>query len=294
MDDVRWIDRTLGKIKKRLGKLKGVKYVPSLERTLEKADKKLEQVKEEVKDVEKPEADAGWTMLSTTLNEWVSTNKRFRGGKEYAEVILPKKGYRSSQGVNIKYKNLQGFPTTSAELAYDLYVDKDWDPVKGGKLPGLFVNNGTGGKEYKKNDASYRIMWRRGGQLVGYLYPCGNQGNIAKNQGKEFLEACHHEFPPAGIDLWRHTKEKVHLKKGQWNAVRMGWTLNDPKTSNAQVWLEVNGVLLKVTDARITDKPDKTPCCGIQWSLWYGGSNASWAPSSDQSFKFKNIRYKTS
>lgn len=293
MDDVNWIDRTISKVKKRLTNLKGVKHVASIERKLEKVDKKLDKVKDELQDTNDTNNNDGWTELSTTLNGWSSDNKRFRGGKDYAEVTLPKKGYRSKDGVNIKYKNLDGFPTTSAELSYELYVDDDWQPVKGGKLPGLFINNGTGGKNYKKNDASYRIMWRRGGQLVGYLYPCTDQGDMSKNQGEEFMEACDDEFPPAGIDLWRRTKDKVYLKPGKWNTVRMGWTLNDPKTSNARVWLEVNGTLLSVSDARITDKPHKNQCCGIQWSLWYGGSNASWAPSRDQSFKFRNIRYKT-
>jgi len=292
-NNVNWVSKTLGKIKKRLKKVNG--NVSKIEKHVERADKALEEIKAAAA-AQDNSGDGGksWITLPTTLIGWTSNTSRFRGGMEYAEVILPKKGFRSNQGVNIKYDKLKGFPATTAELSYDLFVDKDWDPVKGGKLPGLIVNKGTGGKDYAKNDASYRIMWRRGGQLVGYLYPCTDQGNIKKNQGREFLEACNSEFPDAGIDLWRNTKEKVHLKKGEWNSVTMGWTLNDPKTSNAKIWLVVNGKRLDLSDGRITDASDKNKCSGIQWSMWYGGSNASWAPSKDQSFKFKNIRYRTS
>lgn len=290
--DVSWIKKTIKKAKSALNKV-DVKEEKSIKRHLDAAVDKLETPKETKPNNDKRQEEGkGWTDLSCTLAGWAGDNKRFKGGKEYAEVILPKNGFRSQDGVNSKYK-LKGFPTKTAELSYELFVDKDWDPVKGGKLPGLYIGKGTGGKAYEENDGSFRIMWRRGGQLVGYLYPCTDQGNIKKNQGREFLEACGHEFPEAGIDLWRTTKDKVFLKKGEWNKVTMGWTLNDPKTSNGQIWLEVNGTRLYVKDARITDKPDKNQCCGVQWSMWYGGSNESWAPSKDQSFKFRNIKYHT-
>lgn len=294
--DVSWIKKTIKKAKNALKKV-DVKHEKSIKRHLDAAVDKLDTAEKEKQNTNMGNRDNNkddaWTELSTTLEGWGrGDTKRFKGGKEYAEVVLPKNGFRSQAGVNSKYK-LKGFPTKSAELSYELFVDKDWDPVKGGKLPGLYIGKGTGGKAYEENDGSFRIMWRRGGQLVGYLYPCTDQGNIKKNQGREFLEACGHEFPEAGIDLWRSTKDKVFLKKGEWNKVCMGWTLNDPKTSNGQIWLEVNGTRFCVKDARITDKPDKNQCSGVQWSMWYGGSNASWAPSKDQSFKFRNIKYHT-
>lgn len=287
-----WVDKTLQKIKQKLKK--SGKDIKKVEKHIDRADKALEKVMGDTAAAPATTTDKSTSReLPTTLVGWASNTSRFRGGMDHCEVILPKKGFRSQQGVNIKYDKLSGFPTTTAELSYEVFVERDWDPVKGGKLPGLFINNGTGGKDYAKNDGSYRIMWRRGGQLVGYLYPCTDQGNISKNQGPEFLEACNKEFPDAGIDLWRDTKEKVHLKKGEWNSVTMGWTLNDPKTSNAKIWLIVNGTKLQVNDGRITEHSDKNKCCGIQWSMWYGGSNASWAPSKDQTFKFRKISYRT-
>lgn len=221
-------------------------------------------------------------------------NKRFRAGATVATVLLPAGKVRSRDGVNNKYK-LKGFPAKQAELKFQVYVDKDWQAVKGGKLPGLFIGKGTGGKNYKKNDGSFRIMWRRGGRLVGYLYPCMDQGkDIRKRQGKEFTHACDDEFPAAGIDLWRQTKDcKMTLVPGQWNDVTIGMRLNDKGVSNGALWLEVNGDKGMVTDAYLTDNPDKNTINGVQWSMWYGGSNTSWAPSKDQVFKFKNIQYRT-
>jgi hypothetical protein len=282
------------------------KNISWIEQKLKKIQKRLRRVKDDIGKSETSKNDSskdtkdkdGWTTLPTTVDSSVwnvkNSNPRLLPGKDILTVIFPKRGYKSRAGVNHKCR-LDGFPAQEAELVYDVYVEKNWDPVKGGKLPGFFIGkNGTGGKQYEKNDGSVRIMWRRGGQLVGYVYLCTDQGkDVSKKQGKSFLKACDDHFPPAGIDLWRRTKEKVHLKNGQWNTVRMGVRMNDPGVSNGKIWLEVNGERLEVDDAYFTEDPKKNAIGGLQWSLWYGGGSADWSPSKEQQLVFRNIKYRS-
>ena len=233
-------------------------------------------------------------MLSTTMDDWgasdsaIKSAKRLKPGKDELTLTLPKGGHGSAGGVNLKCVP-KGFPCTSAELKYAVYIPTGWDCVKGGKFPGLFIGkNGTGGKTYEKDNGSARLMWRRNNQLVSYLYLCTDQGDISK-QGPEFLRACNNEFPDAGIDMWRETKDKLTLKEGTWNTIVYGLQLNDKGKKNGRLWLELNGKRVSVNDACFTARPDQIKIGGIQWSCWYGGSDASWAPKKDQTIKFKDI-----
>ena len=234
-------------------------------------------------------------MLSTTMDDWgasasaIKNAKRLKPGEGVLTLTLPSGGHGSAGGVNLKCVP-KDFPCSSAELKYSVYIPKDWDCVKGGKLPGFFIGkNGTGGKSYDKDNGSARLMWRQGNQLVSYLYLCTDQGDITK-QGPEFLRACNNKFPDAGIDMWRETKEKLVLKEGTWNTIVYGLSLNEKGKRNGRLWLELNGKRVSVNDACFTSNPDKVMIGGFQFSCWYGGSNATWAPSRPQQLKFKDLQ----
>jgi len=234
-------------------------------------------------------------MLSTTLDDdWgaskgaIKSAKRLEPGSDELTLTLPAGGHGSAGGVNLKCVP-KGFPCTSAELMYSVYIPKKWECVKGGKLPGLYIGKqGTGGKSYEKDNGSARLMWRKNNQLVSYLYLCTDQGDITK-QGPEFLHACNNKFPDAGIDMWRETKDKLILKEGSWNTITYGIQLNEKGKKNGRLWLELNGKRLSVNDACFTARPDTIKIGGMQFSCWYGGSNVSWAPKKDQMLMFKDI-----
>lgn len=63
---------------------------------------------------------------------------------------------------------------TDVTLSYSVKFDKTFDPVIGGKLPGLFINNnndysgGSGGKH--TNNTSCRIAWRSDFVAEAYVY----------------------------------------------------------------------------------------------------------------------------
>jgi hypothetical protein len=237
------------------------------------------------------------THLPTTMDSvWnikesdIKKNSHIKPGKDAIVVTYPAGGHGARSGVNFKSQP-KGFPCSQVELSYEVFVPKGWDCVKGGKLPGIFIGkNGTGGKKYEKNDGSCRLMWRAQNQLVPYLYLCTNQGDITK-QGPNFIKACSNKFPPAGIDLWRHTKkQKLFLKEGTWNSIVYGVKMNTGDKKNGHLWLELNGTRLEVDDVCFTAN-DSVKIGGFQFSTWYGGGSASWAPDKPQQLKFRNMSY---
>ena len=244
----------------------------------------------------------GTTYLPTTMDShiWnidytrdVLNNPRLIPGPEYITVMYPAGGYRSQAGVNIKFRP-RGFPCTQICLSYHVFVPPGWDCKKGGKLPGFFFGKkGAGGKTYEPDNGSCRLMWRKNRQLVPYVYLCTDQGDISSNQSQEFLRACGHTFPEAGIDLWRYTNEKLFLLENAWNAITLGATLNDVGGRNGSLWVELNGTRLHVGGICFTAKPHINKFYGLQFSTWYGGSNSTWAPDTPQQLWFTNICCRT-
>ena len=70
------------------------------------------------------------------------------------------------------------FPCRSVRLSYELCFADNFDPVNGGKLPGLFIGPpGASGGNHDTDNASCRIMWRKENndmiQAEAYVYtPC--------------------------------------------------------------------------------------------------------------------------
>jgi len=241
--------------------------------------------------------------LKNDMSNWnASVPKRIDADEKRLKINIPKGGYASRGGVNVKCKPDGIKKSRSFELSFKLRVRKNHDWVKGGKLGlGANINRGTGGKSWKKNDGSCRLMWRRDGQLIAYLYLCEDQGSyrpgdascpLVTNQGDEFKDACGNRWPESGLDVFRHTKHKLFLKKGAWNRITYGATLNSaPDKSDGKLWVELNGERLETAGIRFTKNVDKNQFSQIQLPIWFGGGDASWAPKKDTWFKLKDMTY---
>lgn len=243
-------------------------------------------------------------VLANDMSNWnAPKNSRVRANDAHVSISIPKGGFASGGGVNLKFKPDGMRRATNVELSYDLKVDDDFDFVKGGKLGlGVNVNNGTGGKAWARNDGSFRLMWRRGGQVICYLYLCEDQGAykpgdmhcaLMKNQGKAFKDALGNVAPKAGLDVFRHTREKVFLKRGTWNTITMGATLNSKGKSDGSLFLELNGKRLTTTGICWTKDVEKNQFSQLQMPNWFGGGDSSWAPQKDECIKIRNVKYTT-
>jgi hypothetical protein len=181
------------------------------------------------------------------------------------------------------------FPARSVRLTYEVYFPADFNPVKGGKLPGLFIGpRGAAGGKHFDDASSCRLMWRKDNKTGGfmaeaYLY-------IAKTQ-----HASYQSIPKLvsdskyGDSLWRGI---LNFNKGSWNKVEMFLTLNTMTSGTANhdgiLHLTINGVSASY-DKFIWTTEDSL-ISGINFTTFFGGSEDSWATPTDQSAYFKNVQ----
>lgn len=248
--------------------------------------------------------------LKHDLSNWnVDTpSDRITHNTKRIKIRLPKGLYGARGGVNEKFVPRGLKPSNRVELTYQLRVADSFDWVKGGKIGlGILIHGGCGGKDWgtdrkRQRSASFRLMFRRRGQVMAYVYLATDQGRykeddlncpLLKNQGKDFLDAIGHRAPAAGLDVFRFGKKKAYLTPGKWNDITMGATLNSgPETSDGSLFLEVNGTRLETGGIRWTADPESNMFNQLQLPNWMGGGNDSWASPTSQWVKLRNMTYR--
>lgn len=181
------------------------------------------------------------------------------------------------------------FPARSVRLCYEVYFPADFDPVKGGKLPGVFIGpRGAAGGKHLKNASSCRLMWRKNNSKGGfkaeaYVYIARDQHPTYQSIPKLVLDSKY------GDSLWRGI---LNFNKGSWNKVDMILTLNTMTSGEAEhdgyLNLTINGVSASY-DKFIWTTEDSL-ISGINFTTFFGGSDDSWATPFDQSTYFKNVQ----
>jgi len=165
-------------------------------------------------------------------------------------------------------------------VSYDMKFSENFEFVAGGKLPGLCGYNVTqqpkdgcntgGGFPTGYDGWSARGMWRADGKLENYMYHAD-------------------QFYEYGDDEYWSSK----AVPGKWHTVQHRIVLNTVGAANGIVEAWIDGVqVLRSTNMHFR----KTEDIGINlfyFSTFYGGADASWAPSSDQYMYYDNFRIAT-
>lgn len=210
-------------------------------------------------------------------------------------VTFPRWGWGGANGVNLKCK-LDELPASDVELKYRVYVPDSFDFVKGGKLPGFTLGTkGTGGRNWKTDQGSVRLMFRPGGVVTGYLYLLEDVGEydgagspLMRKQGDGFEEIVHHSNG-AGLYIWRHEKNPLRLVRG-WNTIRLRIRLNSPGKANGKLLIKVNKTKKSFSKIMFTANPRRRKIGQFQFSSWMGGGDKSYAPKKDQTLTFKDFK----
>ncbi len=165
----------------------------------------------------------------------------------------------------------------SVELRYTVIFGKDFDWVKGGKLPGLAggPDNVSGGRPATgTNGFSARLMWRAEGRAEAYVYHVDQPEQYGDRLSfpKEF------RFP---------TEVPVR--------VRMRVTMNDPDKKNGKlrVWIKVEDEEEKLFVDRSNMTWRTVPTFGVDslyFETFYGGNDSSWAPKQKSSAEFGKVQ----
>ena len=166
---------------------------------------------------------------------------------------------------------ISGGGRTDATLTYSIRFPIGFTWVKGGKLPGLCggqcwtgSNNGPGG-------FATRFMWRTGGVAEVLLSDATTTGY--------------------GTDLGRGTSFNWSAD-GRWHAISQHLHLNTPGLADGYLDLYLDGVqVAHFTGITFRAAGDAgVQIDSLMFSTFFGGHDATWAPSSMQHIDFANFR----
>lgn len=167
------------------------------------------------------------------------------------------------------YRHIQPAPELQSrqvvEMMYGLYIPTDFDPVKGGKLPGLLLEDGT----------CLRLMWLRDDSRKKGMVGMRWYIKSATEQFPEFRDAPGFKQASGKTSSDSLFPYHQHLVKGQWNTIV--WRLD---YTNERLEVRVNG-----TTAGVRYRFG-SPVYAYHQHFFYGGSNASWAPPTDQTMLY--------
>ncbi|WP_190801641.1 polysaccharide lyase [Leptolyngbya sp. FACHB-261] len=151
-------------------------------------------------------------------------------------------------------------PSNRLRLQYYVKFSKDFDFVKGGKLPGLFGGTVNDGRRIPDgtNGFSTRYMWRRNGAGEVYAYlPTSSENGTSLGRGN-----------------WR-------FKPGVWQRLEQEVTLNTPGKSDGRIQVWVDGNLVLSANNLTFRTTENLRIEGILFSTFFGGGDPSWATPED-------------
>jgi hypothetical protein len=176
-----------------------------------------------------------------------------------------------------------------AVMSYWLKIPKDFDCVKGGKLPGIASNIEllSGGETADgTNGFSMRLMWRENctAEVYGYLPRVENQHLIEKY--KDSLT----QNPTTKIIYgWSIGRGEFSLPKGEWVKVDLTIKVNDPGMKNGTVKVAFNGKQVFQRDEIVYRTNDKLLVGALFFSTFFGGSDESYAATKDEHLYFGDM-----
>ena len=165
---------------------------------------------------------------------------------------------------------------SAVEVRFDVMFEKGFHFVRGGKLPGLFGGEGnTGGNKPTGHDGfSARMMWREDGRAVQYLYYPDQPTRYG------------HQIP--WID--QATEQPIKFIPGQWHTVVHQVCINTPgkRDGTLQAFFD-NQPVLRMDSIRFRDT-DAFAIYGFLLSTFFGGGDASWETTAQETIYFDNFQ----
>ncbi len=151
-------------------------------------------------------------------------------------------------------------PVDHAFLRYYVRFPKDFDFVKGGKLPGFYGGTEVSGGRIPDgtNGFSTRFMWRTDGQGEVYVYmPSSPKFGTSLGRGS-----------------WKFARDK-------WQCLEQELVLNTPGRSDGVVRVWLDGEPVYANEGLALRTVPSLRIEGVFFSTFFGGGDASWAPPAD-------------
>jgi len=196
------------------------------------------------------------------------------------EIKYPKGSLGPEQGGSqwISYLPLAQEKVTAS---YWVRFPEDFDFVRGGKLPGLVGGHQDGHPDSTvtggvhptgKNGWSARIMWRKDGRIVQYVYHMNQPGKW----GEDFK--------------WEVSGAPALFKPGVWQKLTTEVTMNVPGKKNGRIrsWLDdVQALDIQSLEFRSTKD---LRIDAFYFSTFFGGDEPDWAATKDETIRFDDFQ----
>ena len=166
------------------------------------------------------------------------------------------------------YSTLNQSPRDRVKLSYSLRFSRNFDFVKGGKLPGLYGGKGNSGGNIPngKDGFSSRLMWRKNGAGEVYAYlPKSKTNGTSLGRGQ-----------------WT-------FRPNTWHQIQQELQLNTPDRSDGwiRVWFDQK-LVLEESNLRFRNTSTLN-IDGIFFSTFFGGDDRSWSTPKDVSIDFASF-----
>lgn len=195
---------------------------------------------------------------------------------------------------------LSGPPEFKARLAsaseaifsYRMMLQRDWEWVKGGKLPGIFggVNDAAYGCSGGRKDkrclcVGVRPMWRASGVGGLYTYLPLTDHNSTQQRSIPPLSVENADY---GFSVGRGS---FNLQKaiGNWVTVATRLKLNDIGSENGEIELWIDGNRVIFVDGLMLRESEMYSIQGMHFQTFFGGQTPEWASPKDQCAWFADI-----
>ncbi|KAJ8321778.1 hypothetical protein KUTeg_000249 [Tegillarca granosa] len=198
----------------------------------------------------------------------------------------------------IKPHNISG-GREELTLSYDLYIDPNFEWIKGGKLPGLFGGATTcSGHRDTDNCFSTRYMWRchANGEIYAYI-PHNQYPSYADWCDYDHERGCnyHYDFVNNDIICNSHSGQslgrgKFQYHHGRWHTFTQYVKLNHHQNHDGElkVWVDGHPVY---HETRLLFRNDSSiKIDGIFFSTFFGGNDHTWATKRDTYTLFRDFR----
>jgi hypothetical protein len=214
-------------------------------------------------------------------------------GEKVLEVLYPKGSVGNDEGGakwNLKFD--QSYEEYTFE--YKVRVPKDFDFVRGGKLPGLYGGSGpAGGASVKEADGfSARIMWRELGVLCQYVYYVDKENG---RWGQDFLWTNGSDKNmPITKEMWKDMNtrfdDRIYLVSNTWHTLKTYVKMNTPGQEDGKIISWFDGQ--EVVNLNLRFREDLS--FGIdqfKFTTFFGGNDETWAPKKDEKMYFKDFKF---
>lgn len=194
-------------------------------------------------------------------------------------------------GVSWRYRLPQTFNELTVE--YKVRVSENFDPKRGGKLPGFGGgSNPKGGASTEDADGfSARIMWRELGVLEQYVYSAERSED--KNWGEDYLwSKTQNKNQKITSEMWssleQHEEGRVYIIPGEWHKIKTCVKMNTPGKKDGKIitWLDGEEVLNIDLQFR---EDNSFGIDSLNFACYFGGNDETWAPDKDEQIYFKDF-----